>query len=88
MFVERSESPPYKLFATGVCTCELERVCLLSVGGRNSSGMAFVREDFRRPSSTNDVGPSTAILFHGGEMGRDGEPASFLLFEGGPSLSF
>lgn len=86
MTADRRDSPPYKLLATGVCTFEVDRVCLLPVGGRNSSGMAFVREDFRRPSSTNDAGPSTAKFFHGGEMGRDGDVPSFLLFEGGPSL--
>lgn len=39
-----------------------------TVGGCNSSGIKFVREDFLLPPSTNDVGPSTAIFFQGGEI--------------------
>ena len=53
--------------------------------------MAFVREDFLLPPSRKEVGPSTAILFHGGEMGRGNVfevgvgSASFRFFAGGPS---
>jgi hypothetical protein len=52
--------------------------------------MAFVREDFLLPPSTKEVGPSTAILFHGGDIGRGNvfevgaESASFRFFAGGP----
>ena len=56
--------------------------------------MTFVLDDFLRPPSTNEVGPSTAIFFHGGEAGREiercgvGASVSFLLLLGLPSLWF
>ena len=52
--------------------------------------MALVREDFLLPSSTKDVGPSTVIFFHGGDIGRGKVfevgvvSASFRFFAGGP----
>ena len=55
--------------------------------------MVFVREDFLLPPSTKVVGPSTVILFHGGDIGRGNVfevgtvSASFRFFAGGsPSL--
>lgn len=55
----------------------------------------MVRDDFRLPPSTKDVGPSTAIFFHGGETGlevesrgvAEAESVSFRLLEGGASSS-
>src|ERR1700761_8018068 len=52
--------------------------------------MMFVRPDFRRPSTTKEVGPSAATRFHGGETSRGDDlcscPATFRFFAGGPSL--
>ena len=56
--------------------------------------MGFVLEDFLLPPSTNDVGPSTAIFFHGGDSSREAdrcgvsESASFLFLLGGPAFWF
>lgn len=53
--------------------------------------MVLVREDFLLPPSTKEVGPSTAILFHGGDIGRGNVfevaavSASFRFFAGGPA---
>ena len=53
----------------------------------------MVLEDFRLPPSTNDVGPSTEIFFHGGETGLDvesrevAESVSFRFLVGGASSS-
>ena len=57
-------------------------------------GTQLVREDFLRPPSTNDVGPSTAIFLHGGEIGlgpvgvevRVAESVSFRFLFGCASL--
>lgn len=55
-------------------------------------GMKFVREDFRRPCSTNEEGPCTSTFFHGGEicLGVDGLFVSgaviFRLLLGGESM--
>jgi hypothetical protein len=71
--------------------CAAARVCLVVDCGCSSRGIAFVREDFLLPSLTKEVGPSAAILFHGGDIGRgkvfEGEAvsASFRFFAGGPS---
>ena len=54
----------------------------------------FVLDDFLRPPSTKDVGPSTAILLQGGDTGRGvelcevAESVNFLFLAGGPSLWF
>ena len=45
------------------------RVCLLSEGGCNSSGIWFVRPDFLIPSCVKEEGPSATIFFHGGDSG-------------------
>lgn len=41
----------------------------------------FVRADFLLPSCTNDVGPSAATFFHGGEGGLDDLGVVDLLIE-------
>lgn len=83
---------PSLLLATGACWM-VARVRRFSACGCNSRGTKFVREDFRRPPSTKDVGPSTAILFHGGETGLEvegrgvAESVSFRFLVGGASSS-
>jgi len=70
------------------------RVRRLSDCGCKSKGMGFVLDDFLLPPSTKDVGPSTAILLHGGDSGREVErcgvrdSASFLFLFGGPPFWF
>lgn len=87
------------LVVTTFFCCRCERVCRFSVGGCSSRGTTLVREDLRRPSSTNEEGPWTATGFHGGDGARaaaaaaaadDGDRAdtpatssSFRRFEGG-----
>jgi hypothetical protein len=48
---------------------------------RNSSGIALMRPDFRRPPSVKDVGPSASTLFHGGDsiFGRRGARVGVVL---------
>lgn len=81
--------PATFLFTTDFCAA---RVFRLSDGGCNSRGTALTREDLRFPSCRNEVGPSTPTFFQGGDGGRGVErrelsgPASFRLFEGGPSV--
>jgi hypothetical protein len=82
---------PFLLLAEYVfCTPPL--VCLLSEGGCNSSGMTFVRPDFRFPSCVKDDGPSATIFFQGGDsgFGRGFWTVSLTrrLLAGGPWSSF
>jgi hypothetical protein len=79
-------------FTAAFC-CIVRRVCRFSLCGCRIKGTAFVLDDFRLPSSTNEVGPSTTIFLHGGEAGRlevrCGGPKSVILlffFGGWPSL--
>ena len=89
---EALKAPPYLLLVMGRLWWSAPRVRRLSASGCNSTGTKFVRDDFRLPSSTNDVGPSTAILFQGGEMGLCpdalpvAESASFRFLFGGVSM--
>src|SRR5437868_726813 len=83
-------APPYKLLLRGGC-CVAPRVCRLLVAGWSSTGTAFVRDDFLRPPSTKEEGPSMVAFFQGGDSARGRErrrkddSSSFrLLF--GPSL--
>lgn len=58
----------------GVAEDELRALVILAFPDIGScTGNRFVRNDFRRPFSTNEVGPSTAAFFQGGETGLSRE---------------